>query len=150
MRELVFGRDREVLDFVQRHFRFELSAGECSTIGLSDKGQLIAGVVYHRYHPEWKNIEMTIAANTARWATKDAIGSFLAFPFYQYGCNRVTACVSRRNKRCLRFLRGIGFKTEGVIRRGYGNHDLIVMGMLKKEAARWIENVTLIQAKETK
>ena len=43
------------------------------------------------------------------------------------------------NKRMLRLIYGLGFRKEGVIRQGYGREDMIVCGMVYKEAKRWLK-----------
>lgn len=136
MRQYLFGYDDIVADFVAKNTRATFE--KYTAIGILEDGKLIAGVVYHNYMPEYKNIELSIFSTTPRWATKDAIKIILRYPFFQLKCRRVTAQVAARNDRALKFTQGIGFRKEGRVRLGYGNDDLIVLGMMYKEAKRWL------------
>lgn len=55
-------------------------------------------------------------------------------------CQRLTAITPRRAKAARRFLDAFGFKREGLIRKGFGDDDAVVSGMLKREweASRWL------------
>lgn len=136
----MFGENALVAEWVsQRITSINADFKNCVAIGVTKNGKLIAGVVYHNYFPDFKNIELSMAADSPMWATKDIIKALLQYPFIQLGCKRITTCTSARNKRALKFNYGIGFRREGVIRRGYGNHDMIICGMLRKEAERWLK-----------
>lgn len=139
MRELIYGHDAEVASWVQRKIN-HADFHNYVAIGLLENNRLIAGVVYHNHYPAFRGIEMSIAAETPRWASREAIRCFLSYPFIQLRCKRVTACVGARNDRAKRFLPGIGFRKEGTIRQGYGNEDVVIYGMLYSEAKRWLYN----------
>lgn len=112
-----------------------------TAIGVALNGKMVCGVVYadHQEMPFGNDIRLNIAATDPRWATKKNIGFLLGFPFNQLGCRRVTAIVARSNKRCRRFIEGIGFVPEGRIRHGFdGRQHALVYGLLKEEAARWL------------
>lgn len=133
---LVLGQDRLVAAWVRAripHAEF----GECAAIGLARGDALIAGCVYHNYLPDYGNIELSIAGE-GYWARPEAIAAFLRYPLGQLGCRRVTACVPARNAPARRFVRKVGFRKEGCLRQGYGRDDLIVYGLLRSEAARWL------------
>lgn len=139
---LVFGQDAAIASWVASkipRMRGQGFPADSRAIGVVKRGKLVAGIVYHNYLPEYRNIEISMAADSPLWATKAIIGALLRYPFVQLNCFRVTTCTSARNKRALKFNYGIGFKKEGVIRRGCGNHDMIICGMLKKEAERWLK-----------
>ena len=138
MRWFVYGQDVAVGDWVHEripHAEF----GPYVAIGLAEDNTLIAGVVYHNYVPRYGNIEISMAADSPRWATPEAIGTFLRYPFGQLRCRRVTTCTPASNKRALRFNHGIGFQKEGVIRQGYGKEDMVLCGLVYREAKRWLK-----------
>lgn len=137
MRALVFGRDALVASWVGE--RIGAGFTNYAAIGLAEDGQLIAGVVYHNHNSTYGNIEISMAASSSRWATPEAIGAFLRYPFSQLRCRRVTTCTPASNKRALRFNYGIGFQKEGVLRQGAGREDLVICGMVYKEAKRWLK-----------
>jgi len=134
---ILLGEDKIVGEFVKKHIP-HLYLNSYTTIGILSDDKLIAGCVYHRNYADFGDIEMSIAAESPRWATKFNILALLDYPFNQLNCIRVTACSRGKNSRTRGFLEGIGFKQEGVIRRGFGDDDTIVYGMLKEEAGRWL------------
>ena len=116
--------------------------GPFTTMGVfDDRGTrpvLIAGAVFHRFRTF--DMEITFAADTPRWATRGVIRAILDYPFNQVGCERVTTIVGRKNKRSRKLQKGLGFKEEGIVRRGYdGRQDAVIYGMLRCEC-RWLED----------
>ncbi|MFZ4761283.1 MAG: GNAT family N-acetyltransferase [Alphaproteobacteria bacterium] len=110
----------------------ELPDGEM--IGIAGKsGQILAAALYHDFHADTGNISMTLAAAHPRWAVRGNIVGLLRYPFLQLQCRRVTATVAASNIMCLRFLQGIGFEKEGVLREGFGTEDAILLGLLRRE-----------------
>lgn len=103
--------------------------------------EVVAGIIYHNFIPEYKNIEISMVATNPRWATKKILNQLLSYPFNQLGCQRITTCIPSSNERAIKFNLGIGFRHEGTIRKGCGKEDMFVFGMLKTEAKRWGINV---------
>lgn len=140
MRQLTYGADEYVAQWVEHripHVRFGRAA--FVAIGVLYDNKATAGVIYHNYLPAYGNIEMSIAADSPKWASRRIITELLRYPFVQLGCQRVTACVAASNKQSLRLNLGLGFEIEGYVRRGFGDEDLIVMGLLREEAEKWIK-----------
>jgi RimJ/RimL family protein N-acetyltransferase len=100
-------------------------------------GRIAAVILYH----EWRgqNIEMSIVAETPRWATKQTVAFLLGYPFISYGVRRITALVERGNLRSRKLVEGLGFEPEGVMRHGSVNDDLCIYGMTRRwwEQSRW-------------
>ena len=66
--------------------------------------------------------------------TKDFLFRSFAYPFIQLDCHRVTGLVRADNMEARRFDEHLGFKQEGVIRKGAADGtDMILYGMLKEE-----------------
>jgi len=116
------------------------SFSPCSTVGLvDDDGELIAGCVYSNYREGSKDIELTFASTTPAWCTRSNIKTFLAYPYLQLGCNRVTAIVDERNTNAMRFLGRLGMECEGRMRQAMdGIHDAVIYGMLFKQC-KWFQ-----------
>lgn len=111
--------------------------GYARGIGVGIDGKIVAGMAVGGW--ERGNIEISFAADHARWATKDTIRRLMAYPFVQLDCHRVTCRCARSNERAIKFCRGIGFKDEGVIRLGWGpDEDAILLGLLRNEAPEWM------------
>jgi len=140
---LVLGRDAEVADWVGRripHVGSGEAFGPCAAIGVAaEDGQLQGGVVFSNWQPGCRSIEASFASETPRWLTRRIIGAILAYPFDQLDCQRITAVTPRRAKAARRFLDAFGFKREGLVRKGFGDDDAVVSGMLRREweASRW-------------
>lgn len=142
--KLLYGHNEEVADWVARripyiHRRMHESAfgmafGPSRAIGVIDaQGVLVAGVVYHGYDPWCKSIELSFAADTRKWLTRNLIRELMGYPFDTIGVNRVTGVTPKRAKAARVFLDKFGFKREGVARSGFGEDDAIISGLLAKE-----------------
>lgn len=140
---LVLGRDAEVADWVARripHLGSGAAFGPCAAIGVaSEAGDLLGGVVFSNWLPACRSVEASFASDTPRWLTRRIVRAILAYPFDQLGCQRITAVTPRRAKAARRFLDAFGFKREGLVRKGFGDDDAMVSGMLKREweGSRW-------------
>jgi RimJ/RimL family protein N-acetyltransferase len=137
--KLVLGQDAAVAAWVARKLGYDDAEffGPCVAMAVADSDdQPLAGVVFSGYRDIYKSIEISIAAESPRWATRGIIHALLSYPFDQLGCERVHVTIPLRNKRAQRFCKGIGFVQEGVMRRGFGLDHAVVMSMLRHEFAR--------------
>jgi len=103
---------------------------------LDDAGELIAGVVYHGYDPFVRNIEVSCAAITPRWGNRELFRQLLRYAWATAQCQRISAVTPRSATSTRRFLEGLGFRREGSVRRGFGDQNAIVYGLLAEE---WLE-----------
>ena len=105
---------------------------------MEEDGELIAGVVFNLY--TGPSIMMHVAAEPGRrWLTRDFLYRCFAYPFIQLKCHRVGGLVREDNLDAQRFDEHLGFKKEGLVRRGADDGtNLILYGMLKEEC-RWLE-----------
>lgn len=133
--------DQRVMDWVAERIE-GIEAGyrwpNASAIGLATETDIIAGMVVHDYSRASRNCQVVFAASTPRWATKGAIRAMLAYPFRQLGCERLTTIIAASNARSIRFNEGLGFKLEGVMRRGCGDEDAMIYGLLREETPKWM------------
>lgn len=131
----VFGRDKEVGEWVAKRIPLigrREKFGQYSSIGIEDKGKLIAGCVYSNYTSN--DIYMNFAADNKKWANKENLNLFFAYPFYQLKLPRVSAFADKGNRQSRRLIEGVGFKYEGKKRKIIdGRHDAIMYGMLIDE-----------------
>jgi len=56
---------------------------------IGNKGQLLAGVVYHDYQEDYRTIQISMAADSPIWASKGNIRGLLHYPFRQLDCFKV-------------------------------------------------------------
>ena len=94
---------------------------------------LIGGVVFNQYQPQYRNIEVSFAAIRPNWLTPNLVTGILSYAFDQLDCNRITSLTPKKLRRARQFLQKFGFKHEGTVRRGYGDDDCIISGLLKSE-----------------
>ena len=110
---------------------------ESPSIGVVENGEVAAGVVYSLF--TGNGIMMNVASDgSRRWLTKEFLRAAFAYPFKQLGCTRVSGLVRVDNPAALQFDKHLGFREEGVIRKGDDDGtDLVLLGMLKEEC-RWL------------
>ena len=112
--------------------------GPCRAIGILRHSTLAAVAIFHHYrHPD---IEISFVTATPRWATPQNVRGILRYPFLQLGCSRITAITKDTNQRARAFLCRLGFHQEGIHPEVFIDGDAISYGLLRKDAARWIED----------
>ena len=114
-------------------------------MGIAQGNDLIAVAAYDNFRKgkngEPLNIECAIASVSPKWASRGTIRAILHYPFCQLKVPRVTAMVAVGNVRSRRMLERLGFVTEGCVRCCLENgEDMLVTGMLREEAGRWLDH----------
>jgi len=94
---------------------------------------LIGGVVFNQYQPQYRNIEVSFASTRADWLTPRLVTGILRYAFGQLECNRITSLTPKKLRKARQFLIKFGFKHEGTVRSGYGDDDCIISGLLESE-----------------
>lgn len=123
-----------VAQWVGERIARDVEWGPCQAIGVVDKDDnLIAGVVFSNHQPHFRNIEVGFAADRANWLTPNLARAILSYPFDQLGCERITTLTPKRNRAARQFLQKFGFVLEGNVRKGFGDDDMIISGLLKSE-----------------
>jgi RimJ/RimL family protein N-acetyltransferase len=140
---LVLGQDALVAEWVAAripHVGAGAAFGPCAALGVEGEGgTLLGGVVFSNWQPACHAIEASFASDTPRWLTPRLISQILSYPFGQLDCQRVTAITPRRAKSARRFLDVFGFRREGMVRKGFGDDDAVISGLLRREweVSRW-------------
>jgi hypothetical protein len=107
-------------------------------LGVVRRGKFAAGVVFHNYHGH--DIEMSAAADDPLWCLPETLRQLFAYPFAQLNCVRMTTITGRKNKRARKIDERLGFRLEGVVRKGIdGKEDAVIYGLLKSEC-KWIKD----------
>lgn len=133
-----FDKER-ISDFIRERTNNNIFFKDYSALGVEKDGDLLFGVVYNNYREHDGDIELNIAIGTPRCVTKNTIRMVLDYPFNQLGCVRVTCRCSSDNEKIIKFLDGIGFTREGILRKAFGRKtDTVIFGMLKEEC-HWLE-----------
>lgn len=135
---LLYGADRIVIPFVAARIRDVSDFGPCTSIGVVRGGVIIGGVIYHGFRKDDGDIQVSIAFDSPRWATRQTLAELFAYAFVTLDCVRMTAFANRRNKRSRRLLEGLGFRLEGIARKAVARrNDACMYGLLRDEC-RWL------------
>jgi RimJ/RimL family protein N-acetyltransferase len=117
MIELAYGFDEPVADFVARHIPgCERGFSNPRAIGVVEDGNLIAGAVYHEWHPEAGVIQMSAAATSPRWLAPKVLHAIFAYPFELIGVQMVVLQVKDSNARMKRIAERFGFTSHRIPR----------------------------------
>lgn len=115
----------------------EAGFGPCWAVGVVREGRLAAVVVFHDWQRVSATAQVSIAADTSRWASRQVIGAILgaAFDGRMGGpVRKVWSAIPLNNKRALRFNLGIGFTQEGTLREQFAPKvHSVICGMFDRE-----------------
>jgi RimJ/RimL family protein N-acetyltransferase len=138
--DLIYGQDQAVANWVQARLpEIRNGFGQYSAIGIIEDGRSIAGVVYHDYRRF--SIQMSMASESPHWCSRRTLRALLGYPFLQLMVARITVCTAKHNKKLRSLVERLGFELEGKLRAGFdGQRDLLIYGLLRKDADRWITN----------
>ena len=109
-----------------------------SAVGVVARGKIIAGMAVHGFLPHYKSCELTFAADSPLWATKQTIRALMKWPFEQLGCERVMCVISSSHTRAIRINEGLGFRHEGTLRQGCRPDDAVIYGLLREDSPEWM------------
>lgn len=132
---VLYGDDEGVADWVIRRVPTigVIPRDLTCALGVVRNGRPVAGFVFHEY-VKGVNVEVTVAADDPSWCLPQTLRQLFMYPFVQLGVPRLTCRTARNNKRCRKLIVGMGWKLEGMIRKGFdGRIDLAVYGMLPGE-----------------
>jgi hypothetical protein len=115
--------------------------GQHVAIGVIKDGKPICVVIYNGYR-EMKfgnELRAIIVAEDPRWCLPGVLRELFRYPFEIANCERLVAVVRDGNERSLKMCKGLGFRKEGVLRKGYdGKTNAILLCMLKSEC-KWLD-----------
>lgn len=101
-------------------------------LGAVRDGELAAAIGY--YNRFGHSIELIIAADNPRWATREVIYTFLDYPFRALNARRLHSLVKPDNHRAIKLNEGVGMVREGYLRKCFvGDYDGILYGLLPED-----------------
>lgn len=104
----------------------ERGFSDFTTLGVLERGRLVAGVVYHNYAPEAGVIELSAASTSKRWLTRPVLKAMFGYPFDEIGCQLAVLRVSEENGGMADIARRFGFTSHRIPRlRGRGEAEII-------------------------
>jgi len=153
MTALIFGKDELIAEWVARKIPqvgVASEFGPCRAVGVatedSKDGRLLAGVVFHSYQPKYSTCEVSMAASNPKWCTPSNIREILAFPFLQYGANKVWVAIPHTSERVIAFVKAIGFRHDGTLTDHFGPKKHAVILWMKR--AYYIDRYVRHETKE--
>jgi len=107
-----------------------------------NEGEALAIVAFHQYDQPARTMQVSMAAESPRWATRRTIAELLAYAFERCGVYKLWTMQPdhEAGRRALRFNEGIGLKREAVLPNQYGpGIGAIVAAMTQPEweCSRW-------------
>lgn len=109
-------------------------------VGVVRGDKLLGAVAYSNYlapSEHWSgDVEMSCAAESPRWFSRQVGEVLLGIPFRQLRVGRISLRIAKRNKRARRFVEGLGFKQEGVMRHALARGDVVLYGMTLEDFER--------------
>lgn len=107
--------------------------------GISHGRRPVAACIFQEFRRgEFGNdVRLTFVSIDPIWCNRRILSHIADYVFSDIGCNRVTAIIREGNKKSERMAIKLGFRKEGVIRRGWnGKTNALIYGMLQHEC-RW-------------
>lgn len=102
-------------------------------VGVEREGKLVAVIAWDSFR-EGISVDVSIAADSPRWATRQTIATLLMYAFGQLRVKRINSYCRKGNKRARRLNTGLGFVQEGKLRDACDNNEpLILFGMTRKD-----------------
>lgn len=143
MATLIVGQEAILLPWVARripHVSTDRGFGPARVIGVASDPQvkeLWAAVVFHDFQPERATVQLSVAASDPRWATRGTFARILAFPFLQFGVNKVWSAIPHMNERVVKFCCATGMKREATLAHHFGpGVHAVICRMLRKDYDR--------------
>lgn len=137
---LLFSYDKApLLEAISYRLQDDFNPMNATAIGLVDTdGNIKTVVAYNMYDEKHGIIAMHIFSDTPLYLRPQYMREFFRYPFDQLGCVRITALVPADQPETVKLNEKIGFKVEGVARKGFRRStDAVIMGMLRDEC-RWL------------
>lgn len=152
---VVWGHDEQFAAWAVGRIKYmepSIGFGPCKAAavatGDTPQDRLLAVIVYHAYDKPSRTVQMSIAAASPRWATRDTIRGLLAVPFEQWHCRKVWSVVASNNDRAQKLALGLGFKKEANLRHqmAHGVHA-VILGLMEDEYRKIWSAPRLVQNK---
>jgi len=135
---VLYGFDAEVIDFVAGKIPGFVKTPGATALGIVRNKKLVAGIVYERCNGV--NVEVSIAIDDRRWATRDTMHQIFNYPFGQLGCHCITVLVASTNPVSMNLAAKMGFEVEAIIKfaASDGSHVLVMKAFSDK--CKWVKN----------
>lgn len=116
--------------------------GSYAAFGVTIDKRPVAACIFNLFHEmeHGNDMRVIIVATDPRWCQRNVLKVLFEYVFVTAKCSRLTALIREGNERSVKLCTGLGFRKEGVLRRGYnGKTNALIFGMLRSEC-KWLEN----------
>lgn len=116
--------------------------GPCQAVAVLRDRHVAAVVVFHDWQDQARTLQASIAADSPRWAGRDALAGIFGYAFEVARANKLWAASPHNAERALRFNKGIGLKPEATLRHHFGPKvHAVICAMLRSEwqRSRWFK-----------
>lgn len=105
-------------------------------IGWAKNGNIVAGVLFDNYNGA--SINAHIAVVPGERISPTLVAAWLDYPFRQLGLKRITCLIAEENLPSRRFAEHLGAKQEVVLTDALPSGNLVIYGLLKADAKKWL------------
>ena len=133
---VLFGFDFEISQWVASRIPTFTASSGATALGVVDGTDIIAGVVYERYNGV--HVEVSIAADDKRWASKKTLFSLFHYPFIQLNCLAMSVVVPSSNLESLNLATKLGFEGEAIIKYAAPDGSSLIILKQYRENCKWI------------
>lgn len=100
----------------------------------SAKGDLMGVVVFHNWEPESGTMQVSAAADDARWLlARKAVAEMRRYVFITCDCQKIWSITPRKNVRALRVVKAFGLTPEAILKRQLGDDDAVISGQFREQ-----------------
>jgi RimJ/RimL family protein N-acetyltransferase len=131
VKSIITRQDDRVAAFVASRIGMTGKFGSCTSIGLEDDGQIVAGVLYCDYNQS--NVVCHIGAIGKHWMNREYLWFIFHYPFEQIGVKRITVVIEETNVASNEFVQHLGFELETTLKDAGRSGDLLIYRMFKKD-----------------
>lgn len=114
--------------------------GPCWAVGVVRREAMAAVVVFHDWQRQAATMQVSVAADSPRWASRQVIAAILGAAFLgRLGApvRKVWSAMPSDAERALRFNEGIGFRREAVLRHHFAPRvHAVITSMMDNEWRR--------------
>lgn len=131
---LVLGRG--VAEWVAGVLGGKYDMAQCEGIGWARGGDIVMAAMFNNYNGA--QAHMHIALVKGEPLSPTFVAAMMDYPFVQLGLKRLTGFVFESNEASRRFAEHLGAKQEAVLQDYLPNGNLVVYGLLREDAGKWL------------
>lgn len=134
-----FDTEDIISNWVCQNLNFSLEEiGDHFTLGFFVGDKLVGGLIYHNIRPN-RDVWWTIYTTDKRWCNRRVLNLIFKLAFNYLNVERISLLVNIDNHECIRLVKRLGFRREGLIRHFRDDGaDCYFYGLLKSEN-KWKE-----------